>query len=478
MKDTSSAPWRCRCLPQSLLEPVSGLDGYLQLRGSTVEWFIYFRQGKIVYATNSVDPLERLDRYLLGLGHELPRPIPEIKVLVRSYFEDATAPKSHLTSDYRAIVELVRQGILDRLMASTLASKMTAEVFESYLLLPEAEYGIHHVIMANLPKVCSLEPKHFVERTQTRLKLWRTLLPRISSPYQRPYLAGEAIAYQKLSPKSVSALSRFLMGSNFRQLGLRLNQDELVLAKRLLPLINNGVVILRDPVAPFDQLPRFTVLTKPSTGAIAPKPETTPETLSEATPEATPEPALAEPVPPEPALPEPAPQAAPDLAPGVAVPEDLPEIAEVTGGLIKRPTTSLAPRPVPVTGHELGDRATLADEIQKHLEDQAFSLALMDEPDETLLRLSSMNPDFILLDATTPEVDGYRVCSLIRKSPMLKHVPIVMVMEQEGLMERAKAKLAGATAHLPKSFSQEELAQLLSRHHGKTKKDVLICLLR
>ncbi len=263
MRDTCLAPEQLtsgQCLPKTLLDPLNtnGFDGVLQVKGFGVEWFIYFREGQIVYTTNSVDPLERLERCLRGFSQQQPELTQAWRNQACRQFEDqAAAADSPFTADYQAMLWLVDQGRLDILMAGTLASKITAEVFESYLLLPSATYEIQHILLADLPAFCALAPQTLIARTQERLQLWAALPPQITSPYQRPYLAGEILARQKLSPETVSSLSRLLVGFNFRQLGMLTEQDDLLVAKRFAPLITQGVVILREPVSPFDRLPRI-----------------------------------------------------------------------------------------------------------------------------------------------------------------------------------------------------------------------------
>lgn len=83
---------------------------------------------------------------------------------------------------------------------------------------------------------------------------------------------------------------------------------------------------------------------------------------------------------------------------------------------------------------------------------------------KALMKLTTLKPDLILLDVGMPNVDGYQLCSLIRKSSVLKDVPVVMVTGHKGLIDRVKARLAGATDYLTKPFRQEELLQMVFRY--------------
>jgi twitching motility two-component system response regulator PilG len=80
------------------------------------------------------------------------------------------------------------------------------------------------------------------------------------------------------------------------------------------------------------------------------------------------------------------------------------------------------------------------------------------------MKINSIRPDLILLDIGMPNVDGYQLCSLIRKSSSMKDIPIVMVTGNKGLIDRARARLAGATDYLTKPFVQTDLLKMMMRH--------------
>lgn len=56
-------------LPRLLNQLIdSQLDGCLRLSGGVVSWLVYLKRGKLIYATNSIDPFGRFDRYLRRLS--------------------------------------------------------------------------------------------------------------------------------------------------------------------------------------------------------------------------------------------------------------------------------------------------------------------------------------------------------------------------------------------------------------------------
>lgn len=76
---------------------------------------------------------------------------------------------------------------------------------------------------------------------------------------------------------------------------------------------------------------------------------------------------------------------------------------------------------------------------------------------EALERVAESAPDLILLDIMMPRMDGYEVCTRLKKDPETQLIPIVMVTALQGTDERIKALEAGADDFLSKPFNIYEL---------------------
>lgn len=73
--------------------------------------------------------------------------------------------------------------------------------------------------------------------------------------------------------------------------------------------------------------------------------------------------------------------------------------------------------------------------------------------------LERLRPDLVCLDLVLPDVSGYDLCEYIRGSERLADVPVLMMSARNMPADRAHADEAGATAYLPKPFTEEEFAQ-------------------
>lgn len=76
---------------------------------------------------------------------------------------------------------------------------------------------------------------------------------------------------------------------------------------------------------------------------------------------------------------------------------------------------------------------------------------------EALAKAEELVPDLIITDVMMPEMDGFELTELIRKSAIIDHVPVIMVTARATHDDRLKGLEAGADAYLEKPFHADEL---------------------
>jgi chemotaxis family two-component system response regulator PixG len=112
----------------------------------------------------------------------------------------------------------------------------------------------------------------------------------------------------------------------------------------------------------------------------------------------------------------------------------------------------------------IDDSPTVLSAIEAFLDDNAFTVIRIENPISALMTIIRNKPDLILLDVTMPNLDGYELCSLLRRHPSFRTTPIIMVTGNRGLIDRAKAKLVGASGYLTKPFTQPDLLKIVFKH--------------
>lgn len=85
---------------------------------------------------------------------------------------------------------------------------------------------------------------------------------------------------------------------------------------------------------------------------------------------------------------------------------------------------------------------------------------------EALSKINDERPDLVLLDIILPKMDGYRILSIIKKTPELKDTPVILLTSKDGLVNRVKGRLAGSTAYLTKPFEPSDLIETVHKYIG------------
>ncbi len=85
-------------------------------------------------------------------------------------------------------------------------------------------------------------------------------------------------------------------------------------------------------------------------------------------------------------------------------------------------------------------------------------------PLQAIPTLIGIKPDLIFLDLAMPIINGYEICSQIRRISLFKKIPIIIVTANNGLVEKAKSKAVGATDFLSKPINEEAILKTLDRY--------------
>ena len=85
------------------------------------------------------------------------------------------------------------------------------------------------------------------------------------------------------------------------------------------------------------------------------------------------------------------------------------------------------------------------------------------QPIQAVPSLISANPTMIFLDIGMPILNGYEVCTQIRRVSKLQDIPIVMLTGNDGVFDRVKAKVCGASDFLSKPIEPDKIIQTIDK---------------
>ncbi len=83
---------------------------------------------------------------------------------------------------------------------------------------------------------------------------------------------------------------------------------------------------------------------------------------------------------------------------------------------------------------------------------------------QALPLLLENKPDLILLDLVMPMTNGYEICEQLRRISSFKETPIIIVTASDGVVDRVKAKLVGATGFIAKPIDLKTMRKTLEQH--------------
>ena len=106
------------------------------------------------------------------------------------------------------------------------------------------------------------------------------------------------------------------------------------------------------------------------------------------------------------------------------------------------------------------DDSNIAELLRLYLEKDGFDVFLAADGGEGIRRAQELQPDLILLDIMLPVVDGWVVCSEVRKT---SKVPIIMLTAKGETFDKISGLEMGADDYVTKPF---EVKELMARIHA------------
>lgn len=392
---------------------ISRSTGLLEVTNNKIKWIVSIQSGQLLTTDCSVYTLSQLSYSLRSQGCD-------IAAKAVSFTAKNNVSLSGKNLLRQEIDRLVKQGILDPMKASQVALEVTKEALESLLWLKTGSYRWHDT--RSIPSATiqtsasSLNIPKLLEYYQQRLAIWQRYVTIVRSPHQRPYLihhqlSEKSVSAGSLSPKGLNQIAQLMRGMSLRELALFLKQDELKIIQILIPYIRENVICLREPPAPFNYLPN---------------------------------------------IPE------PDLPP---IPWNNTEIGRKKNfsNSINQNTTSNTTKIYKVAC--IDDSLSMLDKMEHFFaRDGKYALTKIANPIKASTLIFRLKPDLILMDITMPNINGYKLCQLLRSSATFEKTPIIMVTGNKGLIDKARAKMVGATDYLTKPFTQQELLGLADKY--------------
>lgn len=112
----------------------------------------------------------------------------------------------------------------------------------------------------------------------------------------------------------------------------------------------------------------------------------------------------------------------------------------------------------------IDDSPAIGELLQQIFVPLGYDLLSICEPLRAAAILLQRKPDLIFLDWVMPDINGYEFCSMLRKVPSFRQLPIVVLTANANMIDRLRAKTCGATEVLSKPIDQQKVIQCVKRY--------------
>ncbi len=109
------------------------------------------------------------------------------------------------------------------------------------------------------------------------------------------------------------------------------------------------------------------------------------------------------------------------------------------------------------------DEPNILQFLELGLVNEGYKVAAAQDGQEALSLAESFSPHIVILDVMMPGMDGFEVCSALKKE---RPVAVIMLTAREEIEDRVKGLSLGADDYMPKPFS---FAELLARIQARVR---------
>lgn len=397
-------------------------SGRLDIQGVITTWSLYFCLGRLVWASGGCHVNRRWYRHL------------------SQYLNQVTADDMRLREgdaiqywEYLVLIVLVkRQKITGEQAVAVIKSAVSEVLFDILQQEERARLAFsvdqQEVLDASLTLI---NPEKALNETLELWENWTKAGLTNISPNLAPVIKQAEELQQLASPKVYETLMKIANGKRtVRDVAVFIKQDTLTVMRSLIPYIRKKVIGLTE--IPDLAKPILSMTTPPPLTARV-ETVTSPNLPGQTAIQTTSPPRTAPPRTGPPRTSPPAPTTQPPSLnrPLVAYVEDSEIDCQIMQGLVSKGGYGFV---------------SIKDSIQ------------------ALPILLEHKPDLIFLDLVMPVANGYEICAQIRRISSFKNTPVIIVTGNDGIVDRVRAKLVGASDFLSKPVGEQKVLAVLQKN--------------
>ncbi|AMO70973.1 response regulator transcription factor [Sphingorhabdus sp. M41] len=117
------------------------------------------------------------------------------------------------------------------------------------------------------------------------------------------------------------------------------------------------------------------------------------------------------------------------------------------------------------------DDEIIIDLIRFRLESEGHTVVAASDGEAVLAILGERTPDLIVLDKMMPIISGMEVLRIVKNTPGIQDIPVIMLTARKGEEDVVAALNAGANDYLTKPFMPQELLTRIAMQLQKRERE-------
>lgn len=141
---------------------------------------------------------------------------------------------------------------------------------------------------------------------------------------------------------------------------------------------------------------------------------------------------------------------------------DLPlPVKQATPSLPKATKTASGDKPLIAC---IDDSPQVSEILEKILIPNDYRFLGIQDSVNAIPLLIEQKPSLIFLDLIMPVANGYEICSQLRRMSLFSDVPVIITTGNDGIVDRVRAKMVGATGFMKKPIEPKKVLALAKKY--------------
>jgi len=112
----------------------------------------------------------------------------------------------------------------------------------------------------------------------------------------------------------------------------------------------------------------------------------------------------------------------------------------------------------------IDDSPTICQTMNSIMKSAGYRFLAITEPVKAIATILASKPEIIFLDLVMANANGYEICASIRKLSFFRNTPIIVITSHDGMVERLRTKIIGATDFVSKPIKADEVLEIMNKY--------------